>query len=94
MAESHVSLRDDYEVSCRELDLMVQLASQQNGVYGSRMTGAGFGGCTVHLVKRDQAPMFRIALAQHYAEATGLNPVVYLCTPAQGAGLVLGEGGK
>ena len=92
MAQSHVSLRDNYEVSCRELDLMVEFASRQGGAYGSRMTGAGFGGCTVHLVKRDQAPAFQIGLAQQYAEATGLEPELYLCTPAQGAGLVPAEG--
>ena len=50
MAESHRSLRDDYEVSSDELDLMVELASAMEGVYGARMTGGGFGGCTVNLV--------------------------------------------
>jgi galactokinase len=53
MRESHRSLRDDYEVSCDELDLMVRLADSIDGVYGARMTGGGFGGCTVNLVRTD-----------------------------------------
>ena len=88
MVQSHASLRDDYEVSCRELDLMVELALQLEGAFGSRMTGAGFGGCTVHLVERDQAESFRSALAQNYAEVTGLVPAIYLCKAGQGAGVI------
>jgi len=59
MNESHRSLRDDYEVSCAELDLMVELAQQVRGVYGARMTGGGFGGCTVNLVKSESVEEFK-----------------------------------
>jgi galactokinase len=82
---SHASLRDDYEVSCRELDLLVDLASSRRGVYGARMTGGGFGGCTVNLVRADYAETFQSEITHLYAEATGVTPEIYLCEPAQGA---------
>ena len=85
MYQSHASLRDDYEVSCQELDLLVDLASSIGGVYGARMTGGGFGGCTVNLVKADCAAMFRTHVEQAYRKATGNTPDIYVCTPAQGA---------
>jgi galactokinase len=88
MIQSHESLRADYEVSCRELDLMVQFALQHEGTFGSRMTGAGFGGCTVNLVQREQAERFRSALTQKYAEATGIEPAMYICAAAQGAAII------
>src|SRR4029077_991820 len=58
MAESHLSLKNDFEVSCPELDLMVQLASKCQGVVGARMTGGGFGGCTINLVESNSVPIF------------------------------------
>ena len=85
MAESHASLRDDYEVSCTELDLMVDLARRCLGVYGARMTGGGFGGCTVNLVERDAIDEFEVAVTQGYQHATGLLPEIYVCTAADGA---------
>jgi galactokinase len=85
MYQSHASLRDDYEVSCKELDLLVDLASSRPGVYGTRMTGGGFGGCTVNLIRADCAAAVQADIAQMYAETTGTNPEVYLCEPAQGA---------
>lgn len=85
MRESHASLRDDYEVSCDELNLMVDLANQAEGVYGARMTGGGFGGCTVNLVQSDSVDSFRQAVASGYAEATGREPEIYVCSAAQGA---------
>jgi galactokinase len=88
MVQSHESLRDDYEVSCPELDLMVELALQQEGVHGARMTGAGFGGCTVNLMARTQAERFESELIHKYAAATGIVPSVYICTASQGAGIV------
>src|SRR6185312_367977 len=66
MAQSHASLRDDYEVSCRELDMMVEIARRQPGVYGARMTGGGFGGCTVNLVAAEKAESFRGEVAAEY----------------------------
>ncbi len=85
MYQSHASLRDDYEVSCKELDLLVDLASSSPGVYGARMTGGGFGGCTVNLVRAGCAATFQAHIAQAYRGKTGIAPVVYICEPAQGA---------
>ena len=88
MGESHRSLRDDYEVSCRELDLMVELARAQEGVYGARMTGGGFGGCTVNLVGAYFVDAFRRGVARGYEDATGIRPEIYVCAPAEGVGRV------
>ncbi len=83
---SHASLRDEYEVSCGELDLLVELAAAEPGVYGARMTGGGFGGCTVNLVGADYAGAFQASIFKSYAEKTGKPPEIYVCEPAQGAG--------
>jgi galactokinase len=85
MAESHRSLRDLYEVSCRELDLMVDLAYQQRGVFGARMTGGGFGGATINLVDARYAGEFKEKMAKAYQKETGLVPQIYICKPAEGA---------
>jgi len=85
MGESHRSLRDDYEVSCEELDLMVDIANQAEGVFGARMTGGGFGGCTINLVAADSVDLFKQTIASGYAQATGREPEIYVCTAAQGA---------
>ena len=85
MYESHDSLRRLYEVSCEELDTMVAIARELPGVYGARMTGGGFGGCTVNLVDATHADAFVSALANKYREATGILPSIYTCTPADGA---------
>jgi len=85
MNESHRSLRDDYEVSCRELDLMVSLAHEVDGVYGARMTGAGFGGCTINLVDSDKVNGFKTYIAEGYYKATKLLPEIYVTNAANGA---------
>ena len=85
MAESHLSLRDDYEVSCRELDLMVELARQIEGVYGSRMTGGGFGGSTVNLVDDKNVEEFRRQVTERYEGITKLQPEIYACHSSNGA---------
>lgn len=85
MYSSHASLRDDYEVSCKELDLLVDLASSSEGVYGARMTGGGFGGCTVNLVRSECVTGFQTRIARTYADATGIIPEIYVCESAQGA---------
>ena len=85
MNESHESLRDDYEVSSRELDTLVELARNQPGVLGARMTGAGFGGCTVNLVHTDAAEAFALAVAKGYQEAVGLKAEVYIYQASDGA---------
>lgn len=83
--ESHASLRDDYEVSCPELDTMVRLAGAFDGTIGARMTGGGFGGCTVNLVRADRAGDFRGYLATTYERETGIVPQIYDGTPSAGA---------
>jgi galactokinase len=85
MRESHESLRDLYEVSCRELDVMVDAAQGLPGFIGGRMTGGGFGGCTVNLVREENATDFAAQIAQRYREATGITPQIYPCHAANGA---------
>ncbi|MFZ0640412.1 MAG: galactokinase [Candidatus Acidiferrales bacterium] len=89
MEASHRSLRDDYEVSCPGLDLMVSLAMQQEGVYGARMTGAGFGGCTVNIVDADFAAQFQNRVGAAYFAETGRRPEIYICEASECAGRVL-----
>jgi len=88
MNASHRSLRDDYEVSCAELDAMVEAAWEQEGVLGARMTGAGFGGCTVNLVEDDAVAGFCRSVPRTYQEATGLEPHVYVCLAEDGVRLI------
>lgn len=85
MYESHDSLRDDYEVSCKELDVMVDLARQVKGVFGARMTGGGFGGCTINLVSVQAVDEFTQSIRSGYEQATGKHPEVYICSAADGA---------
>ncbi|MGB5085968.1 MAG: galactokinase [Methylocystis silviterrae] len=85
---SHESLRDDYEVSCAELDLMIEIARKLPGVYGARMMGGGFGGCTINLVKASRAEAFAQAMADRYRTATGVTPPILTCVPGPGAGPV------
>lgn len=85
--QSHVSLRDLFEVSTPELNLMVSLAQQLPSCLGARLTGAGFGGCTINIVKAAQARPFVGSLAKNYHSATGIEPEIYVCRPAPGAGL-------
>jgi len=88
MYASHNSLRDDYEVSCDELDILVKLAEDigsAGGIIGSRMTGGGFGGCTVSLVKTSAASAIADTLHQRYHQRTGIEPTIFTSRPAQGA---------
>lgn len=89
MNASHDSLRDDFEVSCRELDLMVDLARAVPGVFGSRMTGGGFGGCTVSLVEAAAVKRFAEEVAPSYEKETGLKPTIFSCLPGPGVGPVV-----
>jgi galactokinase len=91
MYASHASLRDDYEVSCRELDLLVEMASKlgaAGGVLGSRMTGGGFGGCTVSLVETSKVDRVANELAESYRAKTGIEPSILTSRPARGAHIV------
>jgi galactokinase len=85
MVESHRSLQHDYEVSCAELDFLVDAALAIDGVYGSRMTGGGFGGCTVTLLRAGAAASFRARIAQAYHQQFALTPRIYSCEPSEGA---------
>jgi galactokinase len=86
LAASHVSLRDDFEVSTPELDLLVEIATSTPGVLGARLTGAGFGGCTVNLVRPDAVDRLERAILDTYPEFTGLTPTVIRVRPARGVG--------
>lgn len=88
-AESHASLRDRYEVSSPELDALVEIATSCPGVVAARMTGAGFGGCTVNLVERAAFPAMREAIEREYPARTGLAPRIWVVSPVEGAGPVL-----
>ncbi|HLV81127.1 MAG TPA: galactokinase [Chthonomonadaceae bacterium] len=85
MNASHESLKDDYQVSCPELDALVDAARSVEGVYGSRMTGAGFGGCTVSLVAASALETFQREVPPRYKQAMGLNTTLYVTTASQGA---------
>lgn len=88
MNESHQSLREDYEVSSLELDWLADWAQAQPGVVGSRMTGAGFGGCTVTLIEKSRAPEFVQNLLPKYLEATGRDARCWVCEAEDGARVV------
>jgi galactokinase len=85
MSESHVSLRDDYQVSCEELDVAVDIASSQAGVYGSRMTGGGFGGCTVSLVDNDAVGRVSAAVKAAFAARGWKEPEFFASHACEGA---------
>ncbi len=89
MAEAHASYRDDFEASCPEADLMVELANRQPGLVGARLTGGGFGGCTVNLVEEQHAAAFMEAVGSAYQEQTGIKPDIFRCRAADGARAVV-----
>jgi galactokinase len=94
MHASHESLRDDYEVSCRELDLLVELAQEigmDGGVFGSRMTGGGFGGCTVSLVQATKVAQVAEYITENYQSITDIAPKVLTSRPSRGAHVVKSE---
>jgi galactokinase len=85
MSDSHESLRRDFEVSCAELDVLVEIASSKAGVYGARMTGGGFGGCTINLVEASMADDFVRQVRQEYEQNTGLRSKIHIYEASQGA---------
>ena len=89
MAEAHVSYSQDFEASCIEADTMVTLAHDLPGLIGARLTGGGFGGCTINLVEQGKAPEFAEALAASYATETGIVPQIYICHASSGAHKVI-----
>lgn len=88
MNDSHISLQDDFEVSNQELDIMVEIAQAQEGCYGARMTGAGFGGCAVALVRSTVVGTFAQTIARSYQAATQLEPSIYICEATNGAEII------
>ena len=84
MIDSHTSLRDDYEVSCEEIDILVEEALKIDGVIGSRITGGGFGGCTVSIVLNDSIEEFKDKVSSAYTEKTGIVPEIYLVSVGDG----------
>ncbi len=91
MNESHVSMRDDFEISRAEMDEMVELAQAEPSCYGARMTGGGFGGAAVALVRADGAESFAASVAGAYRQATGLDPQVYICEATDGAAVIVSK---
>jgi galactokinase len=88
MDASHVSMRDDYQISCAELDAVVEIAQgigAQGGVYGCRMTGGGFGGCAVALVKTDAVAAISKKISADYKRKTGIEATIFVSRPAAGA---------
>ncbi len=83
--QSHESMRDDFEISSAQLDIMVRLARESAGCFGARLTGGGFAGCALALVKDEAASSFIDEVSRRYAEATGLAPQLYLCRASNGA---------
>ena len=81
-------MRDDFEISCPEVDVMVELNAAVDGVYGARMTGGGFGGCTISLVEAAAVETFKESVARSYRAATGLEPQIFTSPPAAGVGSV------
>jgi len=92
MAESHLSMKNDYEISCRELDIMVELAQKIPGLVGARMTGGGFGGCTINLVDNDSVEQFRKEIRAAYREATAIDADIYVSTAGAGVTEVKADG--
>ena len=90
MNESHASLRDDFEVSSKELNVMAECAVRAEGCFGARMTGAGFGGCAVALVQEDAQGAFVEQVRASYQQATGYDPNIYVCKATDGAAVVEG----
>jgi galactokinase len=93
LVEAHASFRDDFGASCGEVDELVVIAMQQAECFGARITGGGFGGCTVNIVRADAAEKFVAALRRGYAEKTGIEADCFVCTPSDGAFALAKKGG-
>jgi galactokinase len=85
LVEAHVSMRDDFSASCEEVDALVEIATRQDGCLGARITGGGFGGCTVNLIRADHADQFIGAIRRQYERSKGILADCYVCEPSDGA---------
>jgi galactokinase len=93
MVEAHASFRDDFAASCEEVDLLVAIAMQQAECFGARITGGGFGGCTVNVVRAEAADRFVATVRREYAAKTGIDADCFVCTPSDGAFALAKKGG-
>jgi galactokinase len=93
MVEAHVSFRDDFAASCEEIDMLVAIAIEQPECFGARITGGGFGGCTVNVVRAAAAEQFVATLRREYAVKTGIESDCFVCTPSDGAFALVEKGG-
>jgi galactokinase len=93
MVEAHASFRDDFAASCEEVDELVVIGMQQAECFGARITGGGFGGCTVNVVRADAAEKFVATLRREYAAKTGIEADCFVCTPSDGAFALAAKGG-
>jgi galactokinase len=93
MVEAHASMRDDFAASCPEVDTLVEIAMQQSGCFGARITGGGFGGCTVNLVSEDKAEAFVEAVRSAYKTASGISADCFISAPTDGALAMAAKGG-
>ena len=93
MVAAHASMRDDFAASCPEVDTLVEIAMRLPGCFGARITGGGFGGCTVNLVSVDKAEAFAEALRREYKAALGIDADCFVCAPTDGAFAMAAKGG-
>jgi galactokinase len=93
MTEAHASMRDDFAASCAEVDALVEIAARQPGCFGARMTGGGFGGCTVNLVEANRTDEFVEALRREYEAAMDIMADCFVCAPSDGALALAAKGG-
>jgi galactokinase len=93
MVEAHASMRDDFAASCEEVDALVEIAMRQAGCFGARITGGGFGGCTVNVVSVEMAEPFVAAVREEYQKATSIAAECFVCTPSDGALALLAKVG-
>jgi galactokinase len=93
MIEAHQSMRDDFQASCAEIDMLVEIAMQQPECFGSRITGGGFGGCTVNIVRAEAAEQFVATLQEQYAAKTGIAAQCFVTAPSNGALALAVDGG-
>jgi galactokinase len=92
MVEAHASVRDDFAASCEEVDVLVTIANEQEACFGARITGGGFGGCSVNVVCAEMAAEFVATVRQQYAAKTGIDADCFVCTPADGAFALASKG--
>lgn len=93
MVQAHTSMRDDFAASCAEVDTLVEIAIGKTGCLGARMTGGGFGGCTVNVVKTEEVEGFVESVRREYAERTGIDAQCFVCEPVDGALAIAEKGG-